>query len=164
MKHWPAVSRWSIPYLRRILGDEVISVAVTPNGYADAIAKADNAAEEFFVMPEERDLTMFEFLDELENPRNDSIFYIQKQNSNFISSFRKLWLDAEVEIPWANETFGKQPDAVNFWMGDERAVTSSKVLFRPDNTLRLFLNFLRISHCVKKTMRTNIVSFHACTI
>lgn len=129
VKHWPAINKWSVPYLRKILGDEVISVAVTPNGYADAIARTDDTAEEYFVMPEERDLTMSEFLDGLENPREDSIFYIQKQNSNFINSFRKLWSDAEIEIPWANEAFGKKPDAVNFWMGDERAVTSSKVLF-----------------------------------
>ncbi|XP_014476250.1 PREDICTED: jmjC domain-containing protein 7 isoform X2 [Dinoponera quadriceps] len=124
VKYWPAVSKWSIPYLRETFGDEEISVAVTPNGYADAIVKADNAVEEFFVMPEERNLTMSKFLDGLEYPREDSIFYIQKQNSNFISSFRKLWSDAEIEILWANEAFGKQPDAVNFWMGDERAVTS----------------------------------------
>lgn len=137
VKHWPATSKWSISYLRKIFGDKEISVAVTPNGYADAIAKTDNSAEEFFVMPEERNLTMSEFLDKLENPQEGSIFYIQKQNSNFISSFCKLWSDAEIEIPWANETFGKQPDAVNFWMGDKRAVTSSKVLFRFDNTLRL---------------------------
>lgn len=128
VKHWPAISKWSIPYLREVLGNEEISVAVTPNGYADAINKIDNTMEEYFVMPEERFLTMSEFLDTLENITQNSIFYIQKQNSNFINSFRKLWLDAAVDISWANEAFGKQPDAVNFWMGDERAVTSSKVL------------------------------------
>jgi hypothetical protein len=30
----------------------------------------------------------------------------------------------EGDIPWATESFGKPPDAVNFWMGDQRAVTS----------------------------------------
>jgi len=128
VKHWPGVHRWSIPYLRKVLGDEKIVVAVTPNGYADAIAKKDDTEEEFFVMPEERLLTMSKFLDTLENTKEDSVFYIQQQNSNFINSFRKLWSDAEIEISWANEAFGKQPDAVNFWMGDERAITSSKVL------------------------------------
>ena len=29
------------------------------------------------------------------------------------------------EIRWASEAFNKKPDAVNFWMGDSRAVTSS---------------------------------------
>lgn len=129
VKHWIAVGKWSVPYFREVLGDEKISVAVTPNGYADAIAKRNGDAEEFFVMPEERLLTMSAFLDTLESTREDKVFYVQQQNSNFIRSFRKLWPDAETEIPWASEAFGKQPDAVNFWMGDQRAVTSSKVLF-----------------------------------
>lgn len=124
IKHWPALNRWSIPYLRQVFGEENVSVAVTPNGYADAIARKDDTREEFFVMPEERLLTMSEFLDTLENTKEHSVFYIQKQNSNFINGFRKLWSDAEIEMPWATEAFGKQPDAVNFWMGDERAVTS----------------------------------------
>lgn len=128
IKHWPAVGKWSILYFRKVLGDERVSVAVTPNGYADAIVKQDDA-KEFFVMPEERLLTMSAFLDTLENTKEDSVFYIQQQNSNFMHNFRKLWPDAETEISWASEAFGKQPDAVNFWMGDERAVTSSKVLF-----------------------------------
>ena len=29
------------------------------------------------------------------------------------------------EIPWATKAFGKSPDAINFWMGDSRAVTST---------------------------------------
>ncbi|XP_011342581.1 jmjC domain-containing protein 7 isoform X2 [Ooceraea biroi] len=124
VEHWPAVRKWSIPYLREALGDEKIVVAVTPNGYADAIARKDDTEEEFFVMPEERLLTMSEFLDTLENTREDSVFYIQQQNSNFINSFHKLWSDTKIEIPWANEAFGKHPDAVNFWMGDKRAITS----------------------------------------
>lgn len=129
IKHWPAVDKWSVSYFRKVLGDERVSVAVTPNGYADAIAKRDDDDKEFFVMPEERLLTVSAFLGMLENTREDSVFYIQQQNSNFIHSFCKLWPDAETEIPWASEAFGKQPDAVNFWMGDERAVTSSKVSF-----------------------------------
>jgi len=127
IKHWPAIGKWSIPNFRKVLGDEKVSVAVTPNGYADAIVKQDD--KEFFVMPDERLLTISTFLDTLENTKEDSVFYIQQQNSNFIHNFRKLWPDAETEISWASEAFGKQPDAVNFWMGDERAVTSSKVLF-----------------------------------
>ena len=28
------------------------------------------------------------------------------------------------DIPWATEAFGKQPDAVNFWMGNQYSITS----------------------------------------
>lgn len=149
VKHWPGISKWSIPYLHEVFGDENVSVAVTPNGYADAIARKDDTREEFFVMPEERLLTMSEFLNTLENAKKDSVFYIQKQNSNFINSFRKLWSDAEIEISWATQAFGKQPDAVNFWMGDERAVTSSKVLF----DLITFWKSILISQIKKKLLQ-----------
>ena len=34
-------------------------------------------------------------------------------------------MDDIEEISWATEAFGKSPDAINFWMGDSRAVTST---------------------------------------
>lgn len=130
VEHWPAVRKWSINYLREILGDKLISVAVTPNGYADAITKCvlDGITKQYFVMPEERSLKMSKFLNTLENHESESIFYIQKQNSNF-KDFAELWNDTETDISWATNAFGKKPDAINFWMGDHRAVTSSKRSF-----------------------------------
>lgn len=51
--------------------------------------------------------------------------YIQKQNSNFTDEFKELQDDIDINLlGFAREAFGKEPDAVNFWMGDERAVTS----------------------------------------
>ena len=98
-----------------------MTVAVTPTGYADAV-EAD-----LFLMPEERNIKMSRFLDIIENPASASgVFYIQKQNSNLTEEFEEIIEDVEGEIPWASEAFGKKPDAVNFWMGDKRAVTSSK--------------------------------------
>lgn len=80
-----------------------------------------------FLMPEERNIKMSRFLDIIENPALASgVFYIQKQNSNLTEEFEEIIEDVEGEIPWASEAFGKKPDAVNFWMGDKRAVTSSK--------------------------------------
>ncbi|XP_066588452.1 bifunctional peptidase and (3S)-lysyl hydroxylase JMJD7 isoform X2 [Prorops nasuta] len=99
VQHWPAINKWSSEYFRRSFPNKLVSVAVTPNGYADAI-------------------------DSLDKPIENSIFYIQKQNSNFNEEFQELWQDLEKDIPWATEAFGKIPDAVNLWMGDARAVTS----------------------------------------
>ncbi|KAK2583857.1 hypothetical protein KPH14_001133 [Odynerus spinipes] len=125
VQHWPAVRKWSITYLRKILGNKLILVAVTPNGYADAVTECfvEGTRKEYFVMPEERSLTTSAFLNTLENPESGSVFYIQKQNSNF-QDFSELWEDAETDISWATDAFGKKPDAVNFWMGDHRAITS----------------------------------------
>ncbi|KAK7015906.1 JmjC domain-containing protein 7 [Halocaridina rubra] len=119
VKHWPAIRKWSHYYLRDKIGDEVVSVAVTPNGYADA------PNGNFFVMPEERNMKFSKFLSIMEEPENyPGVFYIQKQNSNFTEEFTKILDDAAHEIPWFSEAIGKEPDAVNFWMGDHRAVTS----------------------------------------
>jgi hypothetical protein len=34
---WPALQRWSMPYLNETLADTVVTVSRTPNGRADAI-------------------------------------------------------------------------------------------------------------------------------
>ena len=116
---WPALEKWNNDYFRNKIGQKTVTVAVTPNGYADAVVG------DKFVMPEEREMKFSEFLDILEGKIQDrGIFYIQKQNSNLTDEFKELCDESASEISWATEAFGKNPDAVNFWMGDERAITS----------------------------------------
>ncbi|KAG0723389.1 JmjC domain-containing protein 7 [Chionoecetes opilio] len=118
-QEWPALAKWSPAYLRDKLGHKEVTVTVTPNGLADAPHAG------YFVMPEERRMRFGAFLDVLENPESQpGVFYVQKQNSNFTDEFSEILCDAASEIPWFSEALGKKPDAVNFWMGDERAVTS----------------------------------------
>lgn len=77
-------------------------MAVTPNGYADAVSG------NHFVMPEERTMSLAEFLDIIEQPNSaNGIFYIQKQNSNFTDEFKDIIGDAGLDIPWATEAFGR---------------------------------------------------------
>lgn len=128
---WPAIHKWTRTYLREKLGSKQISVAVTPNGLADSVYNNR------FVLPDERQMYFSEFLDIMESPEaessdgsdnrncgNPGIFYIQKQNGNFTDEFSEINSDAATELSWATDAFGKSPDAVNFWMGDSRAVTS----------------------------------------
>lgn len=106
------------------MGDKDVTVSQTPNGLADGLAMKDG--KEFFVMPMEQQMRMTDFLDTLED-HHPLIHYIQKQNSNFTDDFRELCNDIDISLlSFSAEAFNKQPDAVNFWMGDERAVTSSK--------------------------------------
>lgn len=117
---WPAREKWTDAYLRKKIGEVSVTVAVTPNGYADAI-KGDR-----FVMPEEREMTVNNFLDILlgsQRASSNGVFYIQKQNSNLVDEFSSIMEDVK-PFDWAGKAFGKEPDAMNFWMGDERAVTS----------------------------------------
>ncbi|KAL4224639.1 JmjC domain-containing protein 7 [Mactra antiquata] len=119
LNHWPAMKKWKDNYLREKIGDTVVTVAVTPNGYADAITDGK------FVMPEQRMMKFGEFLDIMADPSSKTgVFYVQKQNSNLTDEFVSIMGDVESDISWGSEAFGKSPDAVNFWMGDNRAVTS----------------------------------------
>ena len=69
--HFPALKNWSPELLRSRIGNASVTVAVTPNGLADA-PQGDQ-----FVMPEERTMKMEEFLDIIENPdTKNGVFYI----------------------------------------------------------------------------------------
>ncbi|KAM8833152.1 bifunctional peptidase and (3S)-lysyl hydroxylase JMJD7 [Synchiropus picturatus] len=119
LQHWPALTRWTPAYLRKKVGSKVISVAVTPDGYADAVSG------DRFVMPEERRMTFASVLDILEGKeQRGGVFYVQKQCSNLLAELPELADDVEPEVPWMSSALGRAPDAVNFWLGDSRAVTS----------------------------------------
>ncbi|KXS20226.1 Clavaminate synthase-like protein [Gonapodya prolifera JEL478] len=53
-------------------------------------------------------------------------YYIQSQDNNLHGEFAGLLERGDVprEIGWATEAFGRSPDAANFWLGDEKSVTS----------------------------------------
>ncbi|XP_072284068.1 bifunctional peptidase and (3S)-lysyl hydroxylase JMJD7 [Pyxicephalus adspersus] len=117
--HWPALHKWTFDYLRTHVGSKSVSVAVTPNGYADAVF------ENKFVMPEERSMKLADCLDIIEKKvSSPGVYYIQKQCSNLTEEFPELIGDVESHIPWMSEALGKHPDAVNFWLGESSAVTS----------------------------------------
>ncbi|XP_048456421.1 bifunctional peptidase and (3S)-lysyl hydroxylase JMJD7 [Rhincodon typus] len=104
---------------RKVVGKRRVSVAVTPNGYADAVYEGR------FVMPEERQMPFEDFLDIIERKRAASgVFYVQKQCSNLTEEFPQLLQDIDPHIAWMSEALGKMPDAVNFWLGESAAVTS----------------------------------------
>lgn len=76
-------------------------------------------------MPAEENMKMSQFLKSLKEQKDNFICYIQKQNSN-LNNFEEIINDVPTDIPWASAAFDMKPDAVNFWMGDSRAITSSK--------------------------------------
>jgi len=133
-EHWPASQLWlDNRYFRDEHGSKLVTVAVTPNGLADS------PVGDRFVMPEERKMKFDTFLNIIEQEEDEGkqfstteqeeadkrkeIFYIQKQNSNLTEEFPEF-LQQVSELDWASKAFGKEPDAINFWLGDRRAVTS----------------------------------------
>uniref|UniRef100_A0A2I3S643 JmjC domain-containing protein n=1 Tax=Pan troglodytes TaxID=9598 RepID=A0A2I3S643_PANTR len=121
LQHWPALQKWSLPYFRATVGSTEVSVAVTPDGYADAV-RGDH-----FMMPAERRLPLSFVLDVLEGrAQHPGVLYVQKQCSNLPTELPQLLPDLESHVPWASEALGKMPDAVNFWLGEAAAVTSCR--------------------------------------
>ena len=69
----------------------MVTVAMTPNGYADA------PIGDRFVLPHEGAMRMREFVDVLNSTSSLSspdVVYIQKQNSSFTEEFEELIPDA----------------------------------------------------------------------
>lgn len=54
---------------RKLIPEKEVNVAITPNGYADGIAKNNKDGKEYFVMPEEATMTMDDFLDALDDKK-----------------------------------------------------------------------------------------------
>ena len=128
-----------------------VTVAVTPNGRADAVCNTEasgksNTSKPYFVLPHERQMQMSEFLEHLVTqqpfsqqqdrscqveeegngspPSQQEIMYMQQQNGNFTSHFPELLDDIDPELQWASQAFGASPDAVNLWIGSDKSVTS----------------------------------------
>ncbi|XP_022652118.1 jmjC domain-containing protein 7-like isoform X2 [Varroa destructor] len=114
---WPALRRWTNEYLKTL--DMLITVAITPDGWTDAIRGGK------FCLPYETQMSFANFIEAMEKPRSDEVLYIQKQNSNLEDEFSSLWNDITPDLrDWGSQVFGANPDASNFWMGDHRAITS----------------------------------------
>ena len=75
-------------FLVYLLGNKNITVALTPNGYADA-PQGDH-----FVMPYEIETTFTNFLQMLQSEDISDIAYLQNQNSSFTEQFNELIPDA----------------------------------------------------------------------
>lgn len=53
------------------------------------------------------------------------VLYCQLQNGCMTSEYAALLDDISLDFNWANEAFdNKKPDAINFWMGENRSISS----------------------------------------
>ncbi|KAG0709638.1 cupin-like domain-containing protein [Suillus ampliporus] len=133
----PALKRWTDDYLQSKLREQPISVAITPNGHADAIAVGPGGRL-FFVEPFIEKFPMAKLVEQLNTDQDSDTptSYLQSQNGNIYSSrffelpnddpseFSALREDVPSNIPWVTEALGRNPDAVNLWIGNSRSITS----------------------------------------
>ncbi|KAI7901958.1 JMJD7-PLA2G4B protein-like protein [Cokeromyces recurvatus] len=123
--HWPARTKWTNEYLRSKMGETIVTVAVTPNGYADAVTYDPITDKDYFAMPYEDHMTFNSFLDIMEGKvTSDNANYISLQNGSLPIEYSAIEKDVDPDITWCSEALGKKPDAVNFWFGDEKSSTS----------------------------------------
>ena len=142
----------------------MISVAVTPNGYADAVLG------DRFVMPEEWQMTFSSLLDVIEGKvKSGGVFYVQKQCSNLTEELPELTEDIEPHIPWMSEALGvltglsrcsgREPDKLFFgqehlyhWTSDSMSYQVS--CFAGDLLLVCLLSFnVRSRLCFREVTR-----------
>ncbi|EME47551.1 hypothetical protein DOTSEDRAFT_69487 [Dothistroma septosporum NZE10] len=123
---WTAVERWSGRYLAAVLKDQDVKVAVTPHGNADAVVE-DERGRLLFVEPHE---IHEPFCDLLKYVQDDSkqhkplVKYAQPQNDSLRLEYPELFQDVPSGIPFASEALNQEPDAINFWLGNDRSTTS----------------------------------------
>ena len=103
-----------------MLNNSVVSVDATPNGRADAISDDSK----YFVLPEERKMKFPDFVKLFSNREKHEVLYLQHQNSSFTTEFSILSKDIDLEIDFAREAFAAKPDNVNFWLGENRSITT----------------------------------------
>lgn len=91
------------------MSSKLVSVAVTPNGYADAVY------QDRFVMPEERRMPFSAFLDIVEKKvTSPGVYYVQKQCSNLTEEFPELIGDVEPDVSWMSKALGKERNPPSF--------------------------------------------------
>lgn len=69
-------------------GDKEVTVALTPNGYADGINKKDDV--EYFVMPEDRQMSMADFIEMMERKRWANIRVFPRIHVNLRCTSRSI--------------------------------------------------------------------------
>ncbi|KAH9850763.1 Clavaminate synthase-like protein [Lenzites betulinus] len=133
---------WSKQWIGAKMGTRKISVAITPNGRADAVTSGPDGRL-YVVEPHTEQMNVDSFLETLssasheDTDKRSEIHYLQSQNGNLFtnryfdlaggddpSEFEPLREYIPSEVPWCSDALDKSPDAVNLWIGDQKSVTS----------------------------------------
>ncbi|CAM8930991.1 unnamed protein product [Rhodiola kirilowii] len=126
--HWPALSNWSDnSYLLQSLSSTLVSLHLTPDGRADALAPyptPSGSDDRCFASAHVERVTIGEAMEMIGRSGDGFVAYAQQQNDCFRSEYSALSADCDEDIAWATEAFGCLPEAVNLWIGNEFSETS----------------------------------------
>ncbi|XP_054779106.1 lysine-specific demethylase JMJ32 isoform X2 [Prosopis cineraria] len=140
INHWPALSCWTDhSYLTRALSSSTVSLHLTPNGRADAVAHLFSSSETETIdsspslcfasahverMPFNKALSLISSGGRDCSSKMRFVAYAQQQNDCFRAEYSALADDCDPHIPWATEALGCVPEAVNLWIGNQHSQTS----------------------------------------
>jgi peptidyl-lysine (3S)-dioxygenase / protease len=132
------------------MSGQTVNVAITPHGNADSVIQLDKKNNMLFVKPYEQDLPFTKVLQTIQNqelhPQENDVatHYAQTQNDNLRNEYTTLFADVPKSIPFARIALEKEPDAVNFWLGNSHSTTA----LHKDNYENIYVQILGQKHFV----------------
>uniref|UniRef100_A0A8I6YHL6 JmjC domain-containing protein n=2 Tax=Hordeum vulgare subsp. vulgare TaxID=112509 RepID=A0A8I6YHL6_HORVV len=127
-RHWPAASLWPTEsYLSDALRSTDVSVHLTPDGRADALAAHPRRpGARCFASAHVRrvDFPAAVRLIRDSDPEAGLVAYAQQQDDCLRGEYAAVAGDVDAHVPWASEALGCLPEAVNLWIGNSCSVTS----------------------------------------
>ncbi|KAG9240571.1 cupin-like domain-containing protein [Calycina marina] len=149
--NWSAAETWNIATLKKWLKGQDVTVAVTPNGNADAPVMTGDG-KIMFVQPLEEQQAFDEFVDFVVGQERTGkkirdvkeVRYAQTQNDNLRNEYSALYSQVEKDIAWARIALQKSPDAVNLWIGNSLSTTA----LHKDNYENIYVQILGKKHFV----------------
>lgn len=127
-RHWPATSLWpTTSYLTDALRSTAVSLHLTPDGRADALAPHPRRdSSKCFASAHVRrvDFPAAVRLIRASDPAAGLVAYAQQQDDCLRGEYAAVAGDVDPHVPWASEALGCLPEAVNLWIGNAHSVTS----------------------------------------
>ncbi|CAE6512785.1 unnamed protein product [Rhizoctonia solani] len=136
----PALTKWTDDRIVTVMGNRKLSIAVTPNGRADALHTLPNGTR-YFVEPHTEPMTMQELFQAIKKSEQDAsseVYYLQSQNGNMYSAadfesvtmqelfqaIEKSEQDASSEVYYLQSQNGNMYSAADFESGSDHASNS----------------------------------------
>ncbi|KAF2250977.1 Clavaminate synthase-like protein [Trematosphaeria pertusa] len=143
---WKARKRWNARYLAEVMQGQNVNVAITPHGNADSVAELESSGM-VFVKPYEREEPFAAVLSHIQRQELDPSYqgptrYAQTQNDNLRTEYTTLFSDVPHSIPFARVALQKEPDAINFWLGNKKSTTA----LHKDNYENIYVQILGKKH------------------
>ncbi|KAH7385920.1 cupin-like domain-containing protein [Pyrenochaeta sp. MPI-SDFR-AT-0127] len=147
-KDWKACKRWNAANLIEVMKGQDVNVAITPHGNADSVVSIPSGGS-IFVKPYETEESFESVIQaiqqqELEDGVDGPTRYAQTQNDNLRNEYATLFADVPQSIAFARIALEKDPDAINFWLGNSRSVTA----LHKDNYENIYVQILGRKHFV----------------